>query len=178
MDYLETTFALNDNELHQELVVELKKPGRFSKGPILEATPPFETGNSLMKLIKKGLLSNEFTKLQVNELPLERELYIHQEEAIRKLVQDRRNIIVATGTGSGKTETFLLPILNYLFRQKEKEQLSPGVRALLLYPMNALANDQLKRLRKLLRNYPAITFGSYTGETEQYEIQAIQKFKR
>ncbi len=92
-----------------------------------------------MKLIKEGLLSNEFTKLQVNELPLERDLYIHQEVAIRKLVQDRRNIIVATGTGSGKTETFLLPILNYLFRQKEKEQLSPGVRALLLYPMNALA---------------------------------------
>jgi superfamily II DNA or RNA helicase len=132
----------------------------------------------LLKLIKEGLLSNEFTKLQVNELPLKRDLYIHQEVAIRKLVQDRRNIIVATGTGSGKTETFLLPILNYLFRQKEKGQLSPGVRALLLYPMNALANDQLKRLRKLLRNYPAITFGSYTGETEQHESQAIQKFKK
>ena len=75
LDYLETTFALNDNELHQQLVVELKKPGRFSKGPILEATPPFETGNSLLILIKEGLLSNEFTKLQVDELPLERDLY-------------------------------------------------------------------------------------------------------
>ena len=178
LDYLETTFALNDRELHQKLVDELKEPGRFSKGPILEATPPFETGRSLLDLIKEGLLSQEFTRLKVNELPLERELYIHQEEAIRKLVQDRRNIIVATGTGSGKTETFLLPILNYLFRQKEKGQLNPGVRALLLYPMNALANDQLKRLRKLLKNYPDITFGSYTGETEQYENQAIQKFKK
>lgn len=178
LDYLETTFALNDSELHQELVSELKKPGRFSKGPILEVTPPFETGNTLLKLINEGLLSNEFTKLQVNELPLERKLYIHQEIAIRKLIQDRRNIIVATGTGSGKTETFLLPILNYLFRQKEKGQLNPGVRALLLYPMNALANDQLKRLRKLLRNYPDITFGSYTGETEQNESNAIQKFKK
>ncbi|HBC29702.1 MAG TPA: DEAD/DEAH box helicase, partial [Clostridiales bacterium] len=178
LDYLETTFALNDQQLHQDLVAELKKSGRFSKGPILEATPPFETGNSLMNLINEGLLSQEFTRLKVEELPLERELYVHQEKAIRKLVRDKRNIIVATGTGSGKTETFLLPILNHLFRQKEMGTLNPGVRALLLYPMNALANDQLKRLRKLLRNSPAITFGSYTGETQRYEEKAIQKFKK
>ncbi len=178
LDYLKTTFALNDYELHQRFVEELGKPGRFSKGPILEATPPFETGSSLLDLIKEGLLSQEFTRLQVNELPLERMLYIHQEKAIRKLVQDNRNIIVSTGTGSGKTEAFLFPILNHLFRQKEKGQLTSGVRALLLYPMNALANDQLKRLRRLLRNYPDITFGSYTGETERYESQAVQKFKK
>ncbi|NLJ81145.1 MAG: DEAD/DEAH box helicase [Firmicutes bacterium] len=178
LDYLGTTFALNDHELHQKLVKELKKSGRFSKGPILEATPPFEIGSSLLDLIKEDLLSPEFTKLRANELPLGRPLYIHQEIAIRKLIQDNRNIIVSTGTGSGKTETFLLPILNYLFRQKEKGRLDPGVRALLLYPMNALANDQLKRLRKLLRNYPEITFGSYTGETEHYENRAEEKFKK
>lgn len=178
LDYLETTFALSDRELHQRFVEELGKTGRFSKGPILEATPPFETGSSLLDLIKEGLLSQEFTKLQVSELPLERALYIHQEKAIRKLVQDNRNIIVSTGTGSGKTEAFLLPILNFLFRQKENGQLNPGVRALLLYPMNALANDQLKRLRRLLQNYPDITFGSYTGETGRDESKAVQKFKK
>ena len=48
---------------------------------------------------------------------------------------------------------------------------------MLLYPMNALANDQLKRLRRLLKNYPAITFGSYTGETEEWENDARQKFQ-
>lgn len=178
LDYLETTFALNDHELQRQFIEELRKPGRFSKGPILEATPPFETGKSLMRLIDEGLLSTEFTRLQVRELPLERELYIHQEKAIRKLVQERRNIIVATGTGSGKTETFLIPILNHLFRQQQEGKLGPGVRALLLYPMNALANDQLKRLRRLLRNYPAVTFGSYTGDTEQYEKQAVEKFRK
>ncbi len=177
LDYLKTTFALSDAELQREFIAELKKPGRFVKGPILEATPPFQTGSSLRDLIAEGLLSEEFTKLKADDLPLDRGLYIHQEIAIRKLVADRRNIVVATGTGSGKTETFLLPILNHLFRQQENGELSPGVRALLLYPMNALANDQLKRLRKLLKKYPAITFGSYTGETEPREENARQKFE-
>lgn len=129
-------------------------------------------------LIEQGVLSPEFRKLCTPELPLDRNLYMHQEIAIRKLVEDKRNIIVATGTGSGKTETFLIPILNHLFRQKEQGQLGPGVRALLLYPMNALANDQLKRLRKLLKNCPDITFGSYTGETEQNESRAVERFKQ
>ena len=176
LDYLETTFALNEQSLHRQFVAELNRPGRFVKGPILEATPPFETGSTIRELILEGVLSPEFNRLEVNELPLERELYVHQEISIRKIVQGRRNIIVATGTGSGKTEAFLLPILNHLFRQKEQGKLDPGVRALLLYPMNALANDQLKRLRKLLKNCPAITFGSYTGETKERESQALQQF--
>ncbi len=68
-----------------------------------------------------------------------------------------RNVVVATGTGSGKTEAFLIPILNHLFLEDEKGTLGPGVRALLLYPMNALANDRLARLRKVPMNYPKIT---------------------
>lgn len=177
LDYLETTFALNDPNLHSCLQRELRQPGKLSRGPILEATPPFETGASIDDLISEGVLSTEFKELQVPELPTERKLYTHQEAAIRKLVQGKRNVIVATGTGSGKTETFLLPILNHLFRQKELGRLEPGVRALLLYPMNALANDQLKRMRKLLCNYPDITFGSYTGETEQDEKRAVERFR-
>ncbi len=178
LDYIETTFAFNDMDLHKQLVQELTKTGKFAKGPILEATPAFKSGNSLDSLIEQGLLSSEFRKLQTSELPLDRTLHLHQEIAIRKLVENKRNIIVATGTGSGKTETFLLPIFNHLFRQKEQNKLGPGVRALLLYPMNALANDQLKRLRKLLKNYPDITFGSYTGETQSEEKRAVEQFKR
>jgi len=178
LDYLETTFSFNDKDLHRQLTEELRRPGKFAKGPILEATPSFKNGNSMNYLIEQGILSSEFKKLQATELPLDRDLYLHQEIAIRKLVEDRRNLIVATGTGSGKTETFLVPVLNYLFRQKELGELRPGVRALLLYPMNALANDQLKRLRRLLKSYPDITFGSYTGETESDEKRAVERFRR
>ncbi|HBI57273.1 MAG TPA: DEAD/DEAH box helicase, partial [Firmicutes bacterium] len=178
ISYLETTFAFSDKELHCQLMHELRQPGKFAKGPILEATPPFEGGCSVEDFINEGVLSAQFRLLNVPELPVERNLYLHQEQAVRKLVTEKRNIIVSTGTGSGKTETFLLPILNHLFRQKEQGKLGPGVRALLLYPMNALANDQLKRLRKLLKNYPDITFGSYTGETEHSEQQAVERFRK
>ena len=178
LNYLETTFSFRDGALQRQLADGLKVPGKFFKGPILEATPPFETGSSIKELIYKGVLSPEFENLNTPELPIERALYLHQQEAICKLVQGGRNLIVATGTGSGKTETFLVPILNHLFRQKEQGKLGPGVRALLLYPMNALANDQLKRLRRLLKNYPEITFGSYTGETEHYERDAVDRFRQ
>jgi len=178
LSYLETTFSFNDVILQKQLKKELRKIDKFSKGPILEATPPFESGSSIEDLIKEGVLSSEFRKLCTDELPLDRNLYLHQKNAIYKLVKDKRNLIVATGTGSGKTETFLIPILNHLFREKENGELGPGVRALLLYPMNALANDQLKRLRRLLKNYPDITFGSYTGETEIQEKRAVEQFKK
>ncbi len=77
------------------------------------------------------------------------------------------NVIVSTGTGSGKTLTFLIPILAGIL-----EQPADGVHALLLYPMNALVNDQLKNLRRILRDCPDIRFGRYvnsevTRETER-----------
>ncbi|MDQ3010693.1 MAG: DEAD/DEAH box helicase, partial [Acidobacteriota bacterium] len=76
---------------------------------------------------------------------------------------NNRNLVVASGTGSGKTEYFLLPIINDLLSDP-----TPGVRALLIYPMNALVNDQLTRLRELLRG-TNITFGRYTSELKERE---------
>jgi len=173
--YLATSFNLKDSDLKKQFLDELSHE-KFVKGPILEITPPFESGKTIAELIDEGILSSEFKKLNVKALPLDRPLYKHQESGILKNILENENIIVATGTGSGKTETFIIPILNYLFRQKEKSELTPGVRALLLYPMNALANDQLKRMRKILENYPDITFGRYTGETEESQKSAKEKF--
>lgn len=178
LNYLSTTFHLRDLELQRQFDEALRIPDKFVKGPILEATPPFETRSMIEALIQEGLLSPRFRALRSDKLPLDRPLYQHQEEAIRKAVLHGRNIVVATGTGSGKTETFLVPILNHLFQEETSGGLGPGVRALLLYPMNALANDQMARMRDLLKNYPRITFGRYTGETEQEERKAIEKYKK
>lgn len=71
----------------------------------------------------------------------------------------------------------MLTILNELFRQKEAGTLNSGVRALLLYPMNALVNDQLKRMRLLLATTPDITFGRYTGETPEKRKQAVEQHR-
>ena len=122
------------------------------------------------------LVSTEFYKLK-KHFPLDRTLYIHQETAIRKVIEGK-NVIVATGTGSGKTECFLLPIINELMREKEAGTLNSGIRALLLYPMNALANDQIARLRGILKDYPDITFGRYTGETEETQKKAEELFAK
>lgn len=177
-NYLSTTFYFQDQQLQQQLQEILREKGRFVNGPILEATPSFQTGSSLADLIKEGVLSREFYRLSSNTLPADRQLYLHQEKAARKLVVDKRNMVVSTGTGSGKTETFLIPILDSLFKEVEKGKLGPGVRALLLYPMNALANDQLKRLRLLLADYSQITFGRYTGETERWYQKALNKHRK
>ncbi|WP_322796989.1 DEAD/DEAH box helicase, partial [Tepidiforma sp.] len=107
---------------------------------------------------------------------MRRPLYAHQETAILKVAAGR-NVIIATGTGSGKTETFLVPILDALLRQRADGRLGPGVRALLLYPMNALANDQVSRLRSILASAPEITFGRYIGETAQTYKQALEDYQ-
>lgn len=150
-------------------------PGGIVKGPYLEATPPYVTGRSIRELVQEGVLNPGFLKLASNSFPLDRPVYKHQEESIRK-VQAGRNILVATGTGSGKTESFLIPIINHLMSQRDEGKLGPGVRALLLYPMNALANDQVKRIREILAVDPTITFGRYTGETLEKEDVATKAY--
>ncbi|MCC6456351.1 MAG: DEAD/DEAH box helicase, partial [Caldilineaceae bacterium] len=177
-NYLKSTFYLQDDTLRAEFDSLLRDVGRFTKGPILEATPPFVAGASLEDLIQQELLTKEFRRVNSPRLPMERKLYLHQEQAVRKAVGQSRNLVVTTGTGSGKTETFLIPIFDHLLRQAEQGRLQPGVQALLLYPMNALANDQMARLRELLVNYPGITFGRYTGETKESTREATALYQR
>lgn len=174
--YLRSLLPLRDPALAGALAERIAHSPLLSKGPLLEATPAHQTGRTPRELIEEGVLSPGFTSPTGPAVHLDRPLYTHQEEAIRKARQGR-NLVVATGTGSGKTESFLLPILNELQAEHERGELGPGVRAILLYPMNALANDQLKRLREaLLATSPHITFGRYTGETKESEKEALEAF--
>ncbi len=174
--YLKTIYPFQNQDLRSAFS-QVLEGGRLVKGPLLESAPPFVHGRSIAQLVKDGILHPNFERLCSEAMPWERALYQHQDQAITHVVQQNRNLIVATGTGSGKTETFLIPILDSLLREEEAGSLkSPGVRALLLYPMNALANDQLKRLRRVLERYPSITFGRYTGETEEEDKWALNRF--
>ena len=173
--YLASLLAVRDPKIDAALRQAIDNTDMLDKGPYLEATPPYAPGAPLRALIDEGVLASGFAGLNTGALPLDRPLYVHQEQAVRKVAAGR-NIVVATGTGSGKTESFLIPILDALIREQEQGTLGPGVRALLLYPMNALANDQMKRLRQLLADYPGITFGRYTGETKGDPRDAREAF--
>ncbi|MEM3434213.1 MAG: DEAD/DEAH box helicase, partial [Candidatus Methanomethyliaceae archaeon] len=184
--YISSTLPLRDQELNRQLNDALREPGAFLKGPYLEATSPFETHEqTYADLIEKGLFCSlwkeAFPKKQSpyphKGLRPDQRPYRHQYESYQKLLVQKRNLVLATGTGSGKTESFLLPIIDYLLRQHENKELTPGVRALLLYPMNALANDQLKRLREILQHFPYITFGRYTGETPLTQEEAVRRYR-
>ncbi|MQY18089.1 DEAD/DEAH box helicase [Nocardia macrotermitis] len=163
--YLKTLLAPRVPDLATAFDEAVDRTSLLTRGPLLELTPPYQPGASLRELIAEGVLHPGFVEFAAT-MSLDRPLYRHQETAVRKIVAGR-NLVVSTGTGSGKTESFLLPILNELIAEKAAGTLGPGVRALLLYPMNALANDQLERLRGLLAATPDITFGRYTGETPQ-----------
>jgi len=172
ISYISTSFHIADQEYAKQFADELNKKNIVSKGPYLDISDSFEAGKNIEALIEEGQLSPLFRELESDckesekEVKLQRNLYRHQEKAIRK-VNEGHNLVVTTGTGSGKTECFILPIINHLLKEKEEGSLDDGVRAILIYPMNALANDQMKRLRKILRNYPDITFGVYNSSTQQ-----------
>lgn len=175
-NYLKSMFMFKDELLRvsADSAIDENK-NDLVKGPYLEATPMHKSGRTIQELVNDNILHKDFIKLipSIGEHPL----YLHQEEAIKKSTIENKNLIVATGTGSGKTECFLIPILNHLIEQSYNNELTKGVRALLLYPMNALANDQLKRLRTLLKDFPEITFGRYTGETKETKNEAVDYYK-
>jgi len=171
--YLNTIFNISDPLYNKQFQKALSHNKTYAKGPYLDITDSFSKGKSIKELIEKGILPKSFENIH---MPISRPLYEHQENAIRKVINGR-NIVVSTGTGSGKTESFLVPILKYIIEEDECGKLTPGIRALIIYPMNALANDQLGRLRSLLKDYPAITFGSYTGQTKEKYDEALVEYK-
>ncbi len=163
--YIGTTLPISRR--YPELGAEFRKKlaeQSLVTGPFVEALPDFEKGSPLSNLL---LSAGGFLHDGMGKLPhINRRLHLHQEKALTQAVKDKKSLLVATGTGSGKTETFLYPIVHQLLSDPEPD--TPGVRALLIYPMNALANDQLfYRIAPLLAKYLAehnITFGRYTGQ--------------
>ncbi len=177
-EYIATTIHFDDADLQEQLEEILLKPGYLAKGPFLEAAPPYRKDKTVAELVSEKVLCESMVNLgggEIRNFDPERPLYIHQVRAIKKAAAGR-NYAVVTGTGSGKTECFLLPILNDILSEFEANGPSAGTRAMILYPMNALANDQLKRLRMLLQGTD-ITFGRYTGDTEETESKALSKWK-
>lgn len=173
-EFLNAQFTFRNPQIDFAAKNALENECELLKGPFIEAHMPYKGTHSLKELVEQGLLNANIKKAFTDDEFAVYKRYNHQEKAI-KLVGEQKSIIVASGTGSGKTECFFIPIINELLNEYDKNSLCPGVRALLIYPMNALANDQIGRLRESLKNIPQITFGRYIGETPEGNRINIQK---
>ena len=191
--YIESAYPLNDATLvraRRRLLQEEANGHLLAQEPYIETTTRYAT--SRVGYDGLGLREHQATffsmlastpsaqSIPTNERTvLFPAMYAHQQRAFEAFLVENKDVVVATGTGSGKTECFLVPMLGSLYDEAVRSPRSfeqPGVRALILYPMNALVNDQLSRLRLLLGD-PAVAsafkalrgrfprFGMYTGRT-------------
>lgn len=174
--YLLTTFQTIDDKYNCQLKAELEKDGTISNGPYVSVSDSYEKGKTISELVDEQVLCESMLNLAKLD-PYARRLYRHQVEAILKAGEEK-NLIITTGTGSGKTECFLIPIVNELLTEEEAGTLDSGIRALIVYPMNALVNDQIQRLRELFASYEgcSITYGKFTGETTEDFTTARNEF--
>lgn len=142
--------------------------------------PATSSGQTARELATAGLLNPELIEHlhRTGAFSVDRELYLHQAESIQLELQSRSNgrpaVALTAGTGAGKTEAFLLPMLNLLFSRARDRRIG-GVRAIILYPMNALVNDQVDRLYEWLRGQTKISLFHFTSETPEDQRDAKTK---
>ena len=172
-NYLKTSFFFKESNLRHSFEKALQEEGELLKGPFPEEHRGLAEG-----IHTRSIAAECFSDRGADLIPalIDRPLYKHQERAIRATHIEKQNVVVATGTASGKTESFLYPILFELYQQHLKGELrEPGVRAMILYPMNALANDQRERLGLICSELDHAgsefrpTFGQYIGQTPKHE---------
>ena len=194
-DYIEATYHISARSLIERRKELLDRPGVIHQVPYLESTPRYKSGPrfSEMNGLPAAALEAYMTLAEARDgLPrlVYDPPYKHQSESIHGSLVNGRNLVIMTGTGSGKTESFLLPILGKLAREASSNpqafENQPAMRALILYPMNALVNDQLGRLRGLFGDPRLVAlfktwagrpprFARYTSRTPYAGVRTSRK---
>jgi len=169
LKYQVTAYPFADERLHAQmralLSLEATRRTPLLKGPYISFSRPFRQGASVDALVAGGVMHPHLRQV----IPFTH-VYGHQEQALRA-IHDGRTTLVSTGTGSGKTDCFMYPVISRCLHLRD-EGAPPGICAVLVYPMNALAEDQLGRLRGLLAG-TGIPFGMYVGSTPQHEQDVV-----
>ena len=152
-DFLTTTFHSTTPAFFNSMKKFVDTDGNLFKGPYISVALPFKKGDSKEQFFPQ-ILDASFSP------------YYHQELAFKRLSGDTpKPTLVATGTGSGKTESFMYPILDYCYQHNDKK----GIKAIIIYPMNALATDQAKRFAKTVFKSDALKglkVGLFVGDKE------------
>ena len=160
--FLHTSYHFLDPRLRTQFEEHLERADVVVKGPFITLARDFLRTAMLADLADEGIVAPGI--LKANWPFGDEALFAHQEKAVRAGCS-QRPFIVTTGTGSGKTEAFLIPVIDHCL--KEKGSGKKGVKAIFLYPMNALANDQLERMRRLLRGTGLeVSYALYTGDSD------------
>jgi hypothetical protein len=146
---------------------------RYWPEPLIQINPSYKRSTDVGALVAAGVLDPICAQIfQAKGEPLS--LYKHQEQAIA-LADAGESYVVTTGTGSGKSLCFFIPIVNRVLAEKRRSG-HARTRAIIIYPMNALANSQLEELGKFVDNVPGakpITFARYTGQENAEERKRI-----
>lgn len=190
-DYLEAQYHIADEGIIEERKLLLNEPGTISQVAYIESTPIYKPGYTYDKVNIPECVKTVFEHLSQlkPDVGIYPKPYVHQINAIESFITEKKDLIVTTGTGSGKTECFLLPILANIIKEasiRPETYKVKGMRALLLYPMNALVSDQLGRLRKMVgdervvdlfqKKYGRqIRFGMYTSRTPYPGLRTSRK---
>lgn len=174
-EYANSFISIQDRRIH-EFVQDAIHKGEFWPAPLIQLNPSFEQGASIEELVKTGDLHPECTRIfrvnKENGVGKPMRLYRHQTDAL-SIAQQDANYVLTTGTGSGKSLAYIVPIVDFVLKKGSGK----GIQAIIVYPMNALANSQQGELEKFLKHgYPSgepVRFAKYTGqetETERREI--------
>ncbi|AYW43237.1 MULTISPECIES: DEAD/DEAH box helicase [Pseudomonas aeruginosa group] len=153
--------------------------GRYWPEPLVQINPNYQRQGTVQNLAAQGVLHAACAEIfQVGKSegsPEPLHLYKHQMEALAK-GQERQSYVVTTGTGSGKSLSFFIPIIDRILKAKQSDG-KARTRAIVIYPMNALANSQLEELDKFLHGYAPelrpFTVKRYTGQESKAERSAI-----
>jgi ATP-dependent helicase YprA (DUF1998 family) len=177
--YTRSFIKIADPRISQKVEQELSA-GAFWPEPLLQLNPAFAPGGKIEQLVAQGVLHPECAKIfrigksdtdPVGEPLL---LHEHQREAILK-AKENKSYVLTSGTGSGKSLTYIVPIVDHVLRTGSGR----GIQAIVVYPMNALANSQDEELKKFLhKGYPEgkppVRFARYTGQEKGPEREDIR----
>lgn len=167
-DFVQSFLLIADDRAREFVEREVFDNAQLWPAPLVQVSPSYAFGATVDELAKEGVIAEETARIFRDEEGKPIRLYRHQEDAIRK-AQAGESFVVTSGTGSGKSLCYFLPIVDSLIRQPSEGERAAAV---VVYPMNALVNSQLLWLETLKKRYEGrtgkpfpVTFAKYTGET-------------